>query len=150
MVLALAFAISGCAGMSKEECEKRDWYAFGVEQGAKGNENTKGAGQVETCQREGVALEPTRFLEGWREGLKAHCTTDRGTRDAKKGRLTEICVREKVTAYVEASRSGLATVLQTKEGLIEELNEKMAELEKEKTKLSREIEGLKNEAGKVQ
>jgi hypothetical protein len=113
--------ISGCASLDRDECVNADWYAIGLEDGARGRALERLGDHRRACAKHNVTPNAERYLAGRNEGLKSFCTYERGYSEGRAGR-----------AYSSACpqpESFLAGYQRGRE--LHELNRRLAELEKE-------------------
>lgn len=113
--------ISGCASLDRDECVNADWYAIGLEDGARGRAVERLGDHRRACAKHNVAPNSERYLAGRSEGLKSFCTYERGFSEGRAGR-----------AYAGACprpESFLAGYQRGRE--LHELNRRLAEVEKE-------------------
>jgi hypothetical protein len=82
LLLALA---CGCASLDKEECLNADWYAIGLEDGARGRAVERLGDHRRACAKHNVAPDAQRYLAGRNEGLKSFCTYERGFSEGRAG-----------------------------------------------------------------
>jgi hypothetical protein len=84
---AVVFAaiLSGCASLDKNECRSADWYAIGLEDGARGRPVERLGDHRRACAEHGVAPQAERYLAGRNEGLKSFCTHERGFAHGRGG-----------------------------------------------------------------
>jgi uncharacterized protein DUF2799 len=76
-VLLLAL-VSGCATLGKDECLRADWYAIGLEDGARGLPLERAGDHRRACAEHGVTPKIEPYLAGRNEGLKSYCTYEKG------------------------------------------------------------------------
>lgn len=113
--------IAGCASLDRDECVNADWYAIGLEDGARGRAVERLGDHRRACAKHNVAPNAERYLAGRSEGLKSFCTYERGFSEGRAGR-----------AYAGACpqpESFLAGYQRGRE--LHELNRRLAEVEKE-------------------
>src|SRR5687768_11127744 len=82
--LVVAF-LAGCASLDKDECRSADWYAIGLEDGARGRAVERLGDHRRACAGHGVAPQTERYLAGRNEGLKSFCTFARGHSQGRAG-----------------------------------------------------------------
>src|SRR5918999_70223 len=85
LVLALAALASGCASLDRDECRSADWYAIGLEDGARGRPLERLGDHRRACAEYGVAPQSERYVAGREEGLKTFCTYERGFSHGQSG-----------------------------------------------------------------
>lgn len=84
--VALLALLAGCASLDKDECRTADWYAIGLEDGARGRAVERLGDHRRACAKHNVTPNAERYLAGRHEGLKAFCTADRGYSEGRAGR----------------------------------------------------------------
>jgi hypothetical protein len=78
LVVLVALAMSGCAAVSKSECQTGDWYDIGVRDGANGYGEERFLENAQACAKHGVAADRERWLDGRMRGLERYCTPHNG------------------------------------------------------------------------
>ena len=78
LFLAAVLVLSGCAGMDKAQCVNANWYAIGLEDGARGASVERLGAHRRACAEFNVSPDAERYVAGRREGLKSFCTYERG------------------------------------------------------------------------
>jgi hypothetical protein len=73
LAIALA-ATSGCAPVSKSECQTGDWYDIGVRDGARGYGEERFLENAQACAKHGITADRERWLDGRMQGLQRYCT----------------------------------------------------------------------------
>jgi hypothetical protein len=76
---------AGCASLDRSECVNANWYAIGLEDGARGLPLERLGTHRRACSQHGVAPEAERYLAGRSEGLKTFCTYERGFSQGRGG-----------------------------------------------------------------
>jgi Protein of unknown function (DUF2799) len=84
-VLLAAAIISGCASMDRNQCLSANWYAIGMEDGARGQPLERLGTHRRACAEHGVAPDAERYVAGRNEGLKSFCTYQRGFSQGRAG-----------------------------------------------------------------
>ncbi len=75
LILALAaLAMSGCAAVSKSECQTGDWYDIGMRDGAQGYGEERFLENAKACAKHGLSADRERWLDGRMHGLERYCT----------------------------------------------------------------------------
>lgn len=74
----IAAIVSGCASLDRSECLSANWYAIGLEDGARGQPLERLGTHRRACAEYGVAPDAERYVAGRNEGLKSFCTYERG------------------------------------------------------------------------
>jgi len=82
---ALLVLAAGCATLDKNECLRADWYAIGLEDGARGQAVERLGDHRRACAEHGVTPQTERYLAGRTEGLKSYCTYEKGYSVGRSG-----------------------------------------------------------------
>ena len=77
--------LAGCSTLDKDECINADWYAIGLEDGARGRALERLGDHRRACAKHNVTPNTDRYLAGRNEGLKTFCTYDRGFSEGRAG-----------------------------------------------------------------
>ncbi len=87
VVAAAALSLTGCAtGVSVESaCAQTDWYATGVEDGARGQALTRFDHHRLACAAQDEAPDEAAYLLGRLEGLEQYCTLANGVEVGQTG-----------------------------------------------------------------
>ena len=158
---ALALLLGGCASLDKAECVNADWYAIGLEDGARGRAIERLGEHRRACAEHGVMPNPERWLAGRTEGLKSFCTFQRGYSNGRAGQpYADVCPADLVAAFSAGWRQGRdlyeinrqlasvqAEIRKSKEALkegIRDPRQRAREVERLEA-LSREAENLERE-----
>lgn len=59
--------LGGCAGLDSETCRRADWYDLGFRDAIFGLQRQHDAYTAQ-CERHGVAVDASRYVQGWQEG----------------------------------------------------------------------------------
>lgn len=132
-----ALSLASCStSLSRKDCEEKDFYAQGLEDGKDG----KNADRLEkirtSCGEYGLTNAYDRYDYGRKVGLAEYCNEDRARKDVREGKSDSICMKENVPPYQLAYQRATE----------ERRNEKRKELEK----LQKEQEKLNKKATAVQ
>jgi hypothetical protein len=105
--IALCLLLGGCASLDKAECLNADWYAIGLEDGARGRALERLGEHRRACAGHGVAPNSERYLAGRAEGLKSFCTFQRGHSNGRAGQaFADVCPAELAGAFTAGYRQG--------------------------------------------
>src|SRR5262245_58288372 len=77
--------LGGCASMDRNQCLSANWYAIGLEDGARGQPLERLGTHRRACAEYGVAPDAERYVAGRDEGLKTFCTYERGLSTGRSG-----------------------------------------------------------------
>ncbi|MDH3589617.1 MAG: DUF2799 domain-containing protein [Gammaproteobacteria bacterium] len=84
--IGVAALATGCATtMSQTECVAADWYAIGLEDGARGQAMTRLTTHRKQCGEFGVTPDVQAYQQGRFEGLDYFCTLSNGLQVGKNG-----------------------------------------------------------------
>lgn len=84
---ALVLVLAACASMDKNQCVNADWYAIGLEDGARGRAVERLGDHRRACAEFNVTPDTNRYLAGRNEGLKSFCTYERGYSEGRAGNM---------------------------------------------------------------
>jgi hypothetical protein len=78
LALALSALAGACATLDRDQCLRADWYAIGLEDGARGQPLERSGDHRRACAEHGVTPKIEPYLAGRNEGLKSYCTYEKG------------------------------------------------------------------------
>ena len=84
-VLVFTLLLASCASMDRNQCQSANWYAIGLEDGARGQPLERLGVHRRACAEYGVAPDAERYVAGRHEGLKSFCTYERGFSQGRGG-----------------------------------------------------------------
>ncbi len=88
----LLLAVSGCASLSKQECQLGNWQAIGYADGVSGYHSSRIKAHQGACARVGVSPNYKLWEKGRKEGLKEYCTKSNAYRLGKQGTsINNVC-----------------------------------------------------------
>ena len=107
IMLVATLAISGCAGMSSEECAVTDWSAIGYEDGSRGYTMDRFSTHRKACAKHGYAPDFQAYKSGRDEGLVEFCQPSRGYMLGESGgRYYGVCDVAMEEEFLDAYRVG--------------------------------------------
>lgn len=107
ITLFTMLAISGCAGMSSEECAVTDWSAIGYEDGSRGYTMDRFASHRKACGKHGYSPDFGAYKAGRNEGLVDFCQPSRGYALGESGgRYYGVCDVAMEEEFLDAYRVG--------------------------------------------
>ncbi len=107
IMLVATLAISGCAGMSSEECAVTDWSAIGYEDGSRGYTTDRFSTHRKACAKHGYAPDFQAYKAGRDEGLVEFCQPSRGYMLGESGgRYYGVCDVAMEEEFLDAYRVG--------------------------------------------
>ena len=71
--------------MNRSQCVNADWYAIGLEDGARGRALERLGDHRRACAEYNVAPDAARYVAGRDAGLKSFCTYERGFSEGRAG-----------------------------------------------------------------
>lgn len=105
---ALAMVVvSGCAGMSDEECLATDWSAVGYEDGARGYTAERFSRHRTACAKHGITADFGAYQAGREQGLVEYCQPGRGYDvGVSGGRYYGVCSADLEPHFLDAYNEG--------------------------------------------
>lgn len=105
---ALAMVVvSGCAGMSDEECLATDWSAVGYEDGARGYTAERFSRHRTACAKHGITADFGAYQAGREQGLFEYCQPGRGYDvGVSGGRYYGVCSVDLEPDFLDAYNAG--------------------------------------------
>lgn len=76
LVLISLCHLAGCATLSREQCERGDWYGIGMGDGQKGVPANRLADHVRACGKYGFQPDDRQYRLGHDRGLEEYCRID--------------------------------------------------------------------------
>ena len=116
VLLLFLLAVSGCSGMSVEECSVADWRAIGYEDGAKGLSPGAFGKHRQACAEHGVAADFDGYLAGRKAGLAHYCRPQNGYNLGARGyRYSGVCPAELEAGFLAAHGDGFGLYTRRRE-----------------------------------
>lgn len=133
MVITAGF-LSGCATLSKEECEVANWETIGFEDGSKGYASNRVSNHREACAEYGVAPNLEKYLAGHKRGIRLYCVPGKGFELGRSGTAYDgICPGDLEQSFLASYRQGFK---------VHELEVELYHLKKERKQLMEEHDEL--------
>lgn len=106
--IVMTIIVSGCAGISKEECLYADWRAIGYEDGAAGQPVSAVSSRRTACAKKaGVTVDMASYTAGRDAGLRSFCRPSNGyVLGANGGRYSGVCVDDEHSGFLFAYETG--------------------------------------------
>ncbi|MDF2177972.1 DUF2799 domain-containing protein [Aliiglaciecola sp. CAU 1673] len=99
--------MSGCATLSKQECQTADWQIIGMEDGASGKPASFVGEHRKACAEYGIAPDLAAYQKGHAKGLKEYCNYDNGYRLAESGgAYNQVCTQADYPLFVQGFQRG--------------------------------------------
>lgn len=84
--------LSGCASLSKKECQTGDWYGIGLSDGAKGKTPSYLQEHIKSCSQHGISSNAVKWEQGRKAGLKSYCTAANAYHVGRNGHsMSPVC-----------------------------------------------------------
>lgn len=106
-LIAVVAVMSGCAGMSSDECLATDWTAIGYEDGSRGYTSDNFGKHRKACAKHGVTADFGDYQNGRAEGLNEYCQPGRGfSVGVNGGRYYGVCNAQQEGDFLDAFNTG--------------------------------------------
>lgn len=93
--------------MDRNQCVNADWYAIGLEDGARGRALERLGDHRRACAEYNVTPDTARYLAGRNEGLKSFCTYERGFSEGRAGNsYVAACPAPSASAFLAGYNRG--------------------------------------------
>ncbi len=90
--LCLTLILTGCATLSREQCQRGDWYGLGVADGQLGQPASRIDQHQSACAEYGIAPDNRQYMEGRAQGLSTYCRLDNAFETGLRGqRYQGVC-----------------------------------------------------------
>lgn len=107
VLIGIPLVLSGCAGMSSEECMATDWSAIGYEDGSRGYTTDRFATHRKACAKHGVTADFSDYKDGRAEGLREYCQPSRGFNvGVNGGSYYGVCGVDQEDDFLDAYNTG--------------------------------------------
>lgn len=91
-IMGASLAITGCASLSKAECQVADWYQIDAKDGANGHDWNRLASHAKACAKVGITPDRDVWERGRQAGLHSYCTPTNAYRVGSQGSsLKNVC-----------------------------------------------------------
>lgn len=140
IIIATFFLIScsGCATLSKESCQKGDWYGIGYKDGADGRPHSRLVDHEKACLEYNVSPNKLVYRQGWDDGVKIFCTEQKGYEEGEDlDEYEGVCPAELEQGFLKGYLLGLDSA---ENDLRQEISTKNREVIKASVSLQ-ELEG---------
>ena len=85
-VLMLAFGLSGCASLSKDQCLSGNWNDIGYRDGRQGYKSISLDAHAKSCAEYGVRPNREQYKQGYNKGIATYCSPSNGRHVGEAGR----------------------------------------------------------------
>ena len=98
--LFLTLWLSGCATLTKSQCEAGDWRGIGVADGIHGYAASRLDDHVKACAEHGITPNRELYEAGRAEGLKVYCRLDRAAEEGLANKPNyQVCSGELAVSF---------------------------------------------------
>lgn len=105
-VLAVGI-LSGCASLSKDECNNADWFLIGFEDGSRGKTLSTIGNHRKACARVGITPEFTQYESGHQKGVSHYCTAENGFALGEAGgAYNGVCAETTEAPFLQGYQAG--------------------------------------------
>lgn len=73
LALLSVLGLSGCAGLSKNQCLASDWETIGYRDGMRGSASTTLLRHQDVCMKHGIRADRAAYMAGWADGVERYC-----------------------------------------------------------------------------
>jgi len=129
--LVFILVLSGCATLSKSECQTGDWRNVGEIDGRAGYSSARFGEHNEACSKHGISIDRDLYQQGYQSGLTQYCTTDNAAKVGIAGRsYANVCTGEIGLSFVRVYREAndIYTIDQAISSLQSSISEKTEKL----------------------
>jgi hypothetical protein len=108
ILLLLAGMVTGCASMSKKDCENADWHAIGYSDGARGIQPGHLNAYDQRCAEFKIVPDANAYQTGWQQGIRSYCTNANGYNAGAAGlAYNNICPADVAPAFLSGWQQGV-------------------------------------------
>lgn len=101
LAVLMVVMLTGCASLSREQCQRGDWYGIGLADGQAGEPAQRMDRHVRACSEYGIRVDAQRYRDGYENGLAAYCTIDNAFESGLQGRRYQRVCPSAVDALFE-------------------------------------------------
>ncbi|MCK4743486.1 MAG: DUF2799 domain-containing protein [Sulfuriflexus sp.] len=106
-VLMLAFGLSGCASLSKEQCLAGNWSDIGYRDGRQGYKPESIDTHAKACAEHGVRPSREKYTQGYNKGIRTYCSPSNGRHVGEANRYYHhVCPADLEPEFLENYRYG--------------------------------------------
>jgi hypothetical protein len=86
VVFLMVALLTGCASLSREQCQRGDWYGIGMADGQAGETASRKDQHVRACSEYGIQINDQQYLDGYARGQIDYCRIDNAFESGLRGR----------------------------------------------------------------
>ncbi|WP_319588930.1 DUF2799 domain-containing protein [uncultured Desulfobulbus sp.] len=91
-VFLMVALLPGCASLSREQCQRGDWYGIGMADGQAGEAASRKDQHVRACSEYGIQINDQQYFDGYDRGLEDYCRIDNAFESGLRGkRYQHVC-----------------------------------------------------------
>jgi hypothetical protein len=138
--LLVAVFLSGCATMSKEECQHADWYLKGVDDATQGYPLDRVIEHGKACARVNIEPDMKAYRQGHNKGARLYCVPPKGYSEGRNGAsYNGICPPDLEEKFLRAYRDGqeLYTIEHKISELENQINSNNSQIDSSYSEISR-------------
>lgn len=99
--------LSACSTLSEDECVQGDWYAIGLEDGAKGYSEARLREHSKACSEYGILPQRGPYFDGRARGLRQFCVPRVGFKEGARGdRYEGVCPADLAPGFLRGYELG--------------------------------------------
>ena len=92
ILIPALFFLSGCATLSRDQCQQGDWFGIGLADGQAGQAENRLDQHNKACAEYGIGVNPQHYLEGRAQGLNDYCRLENAFDSGLRGqRYQRVC-----------------------------------------------------------
>ena len=140
LMAGLSIALTGCATLSREECNSGDWHKIGLQDGSDGRLEDRFGKHAKACELDRSEVSKAAYMEAREKGLAIYCTKLRGYRIY----LTEVKLSDSANAFFAVSQKLQQPSLSDADRV--PLLQEQTRLQAEEGRLKEELKNLRSQA----
>jgi len=87
-----ALLLTGCATLSREQCQRGDWFGLGITDGQNGQPASRLDQHARACSEHGIHVDNQQSLNGRAQGLQDYCQIENAFDSGLEGRrYQQVC-----------------------------------------------------------
>lgn len=134
-------ALSGCAGMSEQECLTLDWRTVGFEDGTRGRPVGTIGNYRQACSKYGVSSDLESYRAGHAEGVEVYCRPAQGFEVGHRGATYQgVCPANLEPDFLVAYNSGRR--LHELESTVRQIDSRLASHRREQENIKKELTAI--------
>ncbi len=111
-VLLVSLSLTGCATLSKEECQRGNWFQVGYTDGAEGQTIDRLNEHIKACADYKIAPDQMAYQQGRMQGVQQYCQTKGYSIGQKNQEYAWVCPKDLERKFLTDYMFGLKNILQ--------------------------------------